>query len=102
VIVATLVPLYSIDPQTRDRIYDKANTNSTIRYVNAQITQEKRMNDLLWLANHPFRGNVVGIPTRRKPDTPEGLKSWLSVGIRRVPVELPHSTELELGRPHQC
>jgi hypothetical protein len=39
------VPLYSIDPQTQDRIYDKTNTNSTIRYVNAQITQEKRMND---------------------------------------------------------
>jgi hypothetical protein len=31
-------PLYSIDPQTRDRIYGKTNTNPTIRYVNAQIT----------------------------------------------------------------
>jgi hypothetical protein len=59
VIVATLVPLYSIDPQTRDRIYDKTNTNSTICYVNAQITKEKRMNDLR-LINHPFQGNVVG------------------------------------------
>jgi hypothetical protein len=30
--------LYSIDPQTRDYIYDKTNTNSTIQYVNTQIT----------------------------------------------------------------
>jgi hypothetical protein len=56
------------------------------------------MNDLLWLANHPFRGNVVGIPTSRDPDTPEGLESRLSVGIHRIPVELPQSTELELRK----
>jgi hypothetical protein len=29
------VPLYSIDPQTWDHIYNKTNTNSTIWYVNA-------------------------------------------------------------------
>jgi hypothetical protein len=28
-------PLYSIDPQTRDRIYNKTNTNFTVWYVNA-------------------------------------------------------------------
>jgi hypothetical protein len=32
------------------------------------------------------------------PDTPEGLKSQLSV---RISVELPHSTQLELGKLHQ-
>jgi hypothetical protein len=54
------------------------------------------MNDLLWLANHPLWGNVVGILTRQNPDTPEGLESRLSVRIHRILVELPHSTELEL------
>jgi hypothetical protein len=40
----------------------------------------------------------VGIPTTRNPDTPEGLKSRLSVGIHRIFVELLHLTELELGK----
>jgi hypothetical protein len=57
------------------------------------------MNDLLWLANHPFWGNVVGIPTSQNPDTPEGLESRLSVRIHKIPAELPHSTELELENP---
>jgi hypothetical protein len=39
----------------------------------------------------------VGIPTSRDPNTPEGLESQLSVRIRRILVDLPHSTELELG-----
>jgi hypothetical protein len=56
------------------------------------------MNDLLWLVNHPLWGNVVGIPTSQNPDTPEGLEGWLSVGIHRIPVELPHSTKLELKK----
>jgi hypothetical protein len=56
------------------------------------------MDDLLWLTNHSLRGNVAGIPTSRNPNTPEGLESWLSVRIHRIPVELPHSTELELGK----
>jgi hypothetical protein len=56
------------------------------------------MNDLLWLANHPLRGNVVGIPTSWDPDTPEGLESLLSVRIHRIPAELPHSTKLELEK----
>jgi hypothetical protein len=30
------------------------------------------------------------------PDTPEGLGSWPSVGIHRIPAELSHSTELEI------
>jgi hypothetical protein len=34
--------------------------------------------------------------TSQNPDTPEGLKSRLSVRIHRIPEELPHSTELEL------
>jgi hypothetical protein len=37
----------------------------------------------------------MGIPTRRNHDTPEGLKSRFSV---RIPVKLPHSTELELRK----
>jgi hypothetical protein len=40
----------------------------------------------------------MGIPTIRNPDTPEGLESQLSVGIHRIPVELPHSAEPELGK----
>jgi hypothetical protein len=40
----------------------------------------------------------VGLPTSRNPDTPEGLESWLSMGIRRIPTELLHSTELELEK----
>jgi hypothetical protein len=43
----------------------------------------------------------MGIPTSQNPDTPEGLESWLSVRIRRIPAELPHSIELELGKPHR-
>jgi hypothetical protein len=40
----------------------------------------------------------VGIPTSQNLDTPEGLKSQLSVGILRIPTELPHLTELELEK----
>jgi hypothetical protein len=40
----------------------------------------------------------VGLRTSQNPDTPEGLESWLSVGIRRIPAKLPHSTELEHGK----
>jgi hypothetical protein len=40
----------------------------------------------------------VGIPTSRNPDTPEGHESWLYVGIRRIPTELPHLTEPDLGK----
>jgi hypothetical protein len=43
----------------------------------------------------------VGILTSQNPNTPEGLKSWLSVGIHRILAELPHSTELELGKLRQ-
>jgi hypothetical protein len=43
----------------------------------------------------------VRIPTSWDPDTPEGLESQLSVGIHRIPVELPHSTELELEKLHR-
>jgi hypothetical protein len=56
------------------------------------------MNDLLWLANHPLWGNVVGILTSRDPDTPEVLESRLSIGIRKISAELPHSIELDLGK----
>jgi hypothetical protein len=40
----------------------------------------------------------VGIPSSRDPNTPEGLESRLSIEIRRIPAELPHSTELELKK----
>jgi hypothetical protein len=43
----------------------------------------------------------VGIPTSRDPDTPEGLKSQLSVGIQRIMAERPHSTKLELEKLHR-
>jgi hypothetical protein len=43
----------------------------------------------------------MGMPTRRNPDTLEGLKSRLSIGIHRIPAELPHPTELELRKFHQ-
>jgi hypothetical protein len=56
------------------------------------------MNDLLCLANHPLQGNVVGISTIRNPNTLEGLKNRLSIRIHKIPAELPHSTELELGK----
>jgi hypothetical protein len=38
----------------------------------------------------------MGIPTSQNPDTPEGLEQRLSVGIHRIPVELLHSSKLEL------
>jgi hypothetical protein len=53
------------------------------------------------MVNHPLRGNVVGIPTSRDPDTLEGLKTRLSVGIHRIPAQLRHSTELKLGKLHR-
>ncbi len=43
----------------------------------------------------------MGIPTTWNPDTPEGLETRLSIRIHRIPTELPHSTELELGKLHQ-
>jgi hypothetical protein len=56
------------------------------------------MNDLLWLANQPLRGNVVGIPTSQNPDTPEGLEGRLSVKIHIIPIELPYSNKLKLRK----
>jgi hypothetical protein len=56
------------------------------------------MNDLLWLVNHPLWDNVMGIPTSQNPDTLEGHESQLSIGIHWILAELPHSTELELGK----
>jgi hypothetical protein len=53
------------------------------------------------MENHPFRGNVVGIPISQNPDTPKELKSRLSVRIHGILIELPHSTELELGKLHR-
>jgi hypothetical protein len=43
----------------------------------------------------------VGILTSQNPDTPEELEGQLSIRIHRIPAELPHSTELEIGKPHQ-
>jgi hypothetical protein len=43
----------------------------------------------------------MDILTSQNPDTPEGLKSQFFVGIRKIPEELPHSTELELGNLHR-
>jgi hypothetical protein len=62
------------------------------------MTKENPMNDLLRLANHPLRGNVADITTSRNPVTPEGVECQLSVGIHRIPAELPHSTGLELRK----
>jgi hypothetical protein len=36
------------------------------------------------LANHPLRGNIMGIPTSQNPDTPKKLEQGLSVGIHRI------------------
>jgi hypothetical protein len=38
----------------------------------------------------------MSIPTSQNPDTPEGLESRFSIGIHRIPAELPHLTKLEL------
>jgi hypothetical protein len=43
----------------------------------------------------------MGIPISQNPDTPKELESGFSVGIHRILVELPHSTELELGKHHR-
>jgi hypothetical protein len=43
----------------------------------------------------------MGIPTSQNLDTPEGLKSWLSIEIRRILTELPHLTELKLRKHHR-
>jgi hypothetical protein len=59
------------------------------------------MNDLLQLVNHPIRGNVVGIPTSRNPDTLEELESRLSIRIHRIPAKLLHSIEVEIGKLHR-
>jgi hypothetical protein len=40
----------------------------------------------------------VGILTSQNSDTREGLESRHSVGIHRIPAELPHSNELELEK----
>jgi hypothetical protein len=43
----------------------------------------------------------MGIPTSQNPNTPEGLESRPFVRIRRIPIEISHSTELELRKPHR-
>jgi hypothetical protein len=40
----------------------------------------------------------MGILTSQNPDTPEGLESRLSIGIRKISTELPHSTKQELRK----
>jgi hypothetical protein len=40
----------------------------------------------------------MGIQTSRDPDTPKGLESQLSIRIRRILTEVPHSTEVELRK----
>jgi hypothetical protein len=40
----------------------------------------------------------VGILTSQNSDTPEVPESWLSVGIHRILVELPHPTKLDLEK----
>jgi hypothetical protein len=39
-------------------------------------------------------------PDKPNSNTPEGLESRFSVGIRRILAELPHSTKLELRKLH--
>jgi hypothetical protein len=41
----------------------------------------------------------VGISTSQNPNTPEGLKRRLSVGIYRILADLPHSSKLESRNP---
>jgi hypothetical protein len=53
------------------------------------------------IAKSPTPRSYRGYPTSQNPDTLEGLKSRLCVGIRRIPAELQHSTELELEKPHR-
>jgi hypothetical protein len=43
----------------------------------------------------------MGFLTSQDPDTLEGLESWFSVGIYRIPTEFPHSTKLELRKLHR-
>jgi hypothetical protein len=38
------------------------------------------------------------ILTSQDSSTPEGLESWFSIKIHRIPAELPHSTEVELKK----
>jgi hypothetical protein len=40
----------------------------------------------------------MGIQTSQDPDTPKGLESQLSIRIRRILTEVPHSTEVELRK----
>jgi hypothetical protein len=40
----------------------------------------------------------MGIPSSQNLDTPDGLESRFSIKIHRILTELPHSTELELGK----
>jgi hypothetical protein len=47
--------------------------------------------------NPSLRAFCHNILTSQNTDTPEGLESRLSVKIHRIPTELPHSIELELG-----
>jgi hypothetical protein len=53
-------------------------------YYDWQITHSKVMS---WVS-----------PTSQNPNTPEELESRLSVRIRRILVELPHLTKLELRK----
>jgi hypothetical protein len=58
------------------------------------------MKDLLWLVNHPLRGNVAGTSTSRNPNTPGELERRLSIRICRILPKLPHSIEPKLGNLH--
>jgi hypothetical protein len=44
----------------------------------------------------------VNIQTSPNPDTQEGLESRLSVRVRRILIELPHSIEPDLRKLHRA
>jgi hypothetical protein len=72
--------------------YTVCKCTNNIRGVNERVTM---------IGKSPTTSIVTSIPASRNPDTPEGLKSWLSVRIHKILAELSHSTELELGKLHR-
>jgi hypothetical protein len=53
-----------------------------------------------WQITHSEESPRI-IPTSQDSNTPDGLESRFSVKIHRILVELPHLTELDLGKLHQ-
>jgi hypothetical protein len=99
VIVATLAPTI-LDWSSNTGPYIRQEKHQFYYTVCKGTNNVREANDwLTMIGKSPILRQCHRITsTSQDSNTPEGLESQFSVGIHRIPVELPHSTKLELRK----